>query len=260
MQNGPRAVVVVGHPESLHTLSVLLNEKETRKEDNVDQSRVPHSKRKKEFRLVYLPVSVPFHSQLLKGAVQRVKDDVKRLREKGGRLWSLKGKDLAIPIYSTLDGSDLRTGANELVDTLIDLQCTEHVNWLRATEKISRRRAGITHVIDFGPGKMSGAVSFTSKNLEGSGVQFVMAGAFQPFEEDLVVADKSVLFDSRTEAIPFALDWETEFGPSLVQRKADGKLLVDTKYTRVMGKPPIMVAGMTPTTASHQVRRPLPSM
>jgi len=57
----------VGHPESLHSLSVLLNEKETRKDDNLDQSRVPFSKRKKEFRLVYLPVSVPFHSQLLKG-------------------------------------------------------------------------------------------------------------------------------------------------------------------------------------------------
>lgn len=70
-QNGPRAVVVVGHPESLHTLSMLLNEKETRKEDSLDQSRIPHSKRKHEFRLVYLPVSVPFHSQLLKGNSQR---------------------------------------------------------------------------------------------------------------------------------------------------------------------------------------------
>lgn len=113
---------------------------------------------------------------------------------------------------------------------------------------------GITHVIDFGPGKMSGAVSFTSRNLEGSGVQFVMAGAFQPFREnDLVVADKSVLFDSRQEAIPYARDWQTEFGPRLVCRKVDNKLIVDTKYSRVVGKPPVMVAGMTPTSASHQI-------
>jgi len=65
---------------------------------------------------------------------------VKRLREKGGRLWSINGKDLAIPIYSTLDGSDLRSTTTELVDALIDLQCTEHVDWLKATAKISRRR------------------------------------------------------------------------------------------------------------------------
>lgn len=101
---------------------------------------------------------------------------------------------------------------------------------------------------------MSGAVSFTSKNLEGSGVQFVMAGAFQPFKEnDLVVADKSVLFDTRPQAIPFAREWETDFGPRVVQRTVDNKLIIETKYTRVMGKPPVMVAGMTPTSASHQV-------
>lgn len=76
---------------------------------------------------------------IFEGAVQWVRDDVKRLREKGGRLWSLKGKDLAIPLYSTLDGSDLRASASDLVDILIDLQCTEHVNWLKATEKISRK-------------------------------------------------------------------------------------------------------------------------
>lgn len=78
-------------------------------------------------------------SNLSTGAVQWVREDVKRLREKGGRLWSLRGADLAVPLYSTLDGTDLRATSRDLVDVLIDLQCTEHVDWLKATEKISRR-------------------------------------------------------------------------------------------------------------------------
>ncbi len=208
LKNGPRAVVVVGHPESLHRLSVLLNEKETRKEDQLDQSRVPFSKRKREFRLVYLPVSAPFHSTLLRGAVNLVKEDINHLKEHGGSFWAIEGKDLMIPVYSTKDGQDLSLSGKELISQLIELQCTEYVDWLKATERISRTNHGITHVIDFGPGGSSGPCNFTSKNLEGSGVQFIMAGAFEPIGRKLFVADKACLFDTRKENIPFAPNWE----------------------------------------------------
>ena len=41
--------------------------------------------------------------------------------------------------------------------------------------------------------------------------------------------------------------WTSEFAPSL----AGGR--IDTKFSRLVGKPPVIVAGMTPTTSFHGV-------
>jgi len=84
--------------------------------------------------------------------------------------------------------------------------------------------------------------------MEGAGVQVIAADCFNTGATKL--KDKSLLFDSRREAITFAVNWEMEFGPKLIQRNHDGKVLVDTKFTRLLGKPPLMMAGMTPTTVN----------
>ena len=39
------------------------------------------------------------------------------------------------------------------------------------------------------------------------------------------------------------------FRPKLVRRACDGKIIVDTKFTKAMGKPPVLMSGMTPTTS-----------
>jgi fatty acid synthase subunit alpha, fungi type len=51
-------------------------------------------------------------------------------------------------------------------------------------------------------------------------------------------------------ALPFAPNWAREYAPKIVRRQSDGKLFVRTKFTDVVGRPPLLVAGMTPTTTN----------
>jgi len=50
--------------------------------------------------------------------------------------------------------------------------------------------------------------------------------------------------------VKFAQDWSQEFAPKLT-RTFDGKIHIDTRFSQLMGKPPLMVAGMTPTTVNE---------
>ncbi|KAB2838423.1 DUF1729 domain-containing protein, partial [bacterium] len=122
------------------------------------------------------------------------------------------------------------------------------VHWERATAEAHGDK-GISHVLDFGPGESVGIGAITARNKEGTGVQVILAGALQG---DRGLGDKSTLFDANPKSVRFAPNWERDFGPKLV-RLADGSLMVDTRFTRLLGKPPVMVAGMTPTTANEQI-------
>src|SRR6201999_2635277 len=62
------------------------------------------------------------------------------------------------------------------------------------------------------------------------------------------VGYKPELFDRDSEhAVKFAVDWVKEHGPKLIKTSV-GQTYVDTKMSRMLGLPPVMVAGMTPST------------
>lgn len=148
---------------------------ETPKAKGEDQSRIPFTKRKKEFSLKYLSVTVPFHSKhLLTKSLdliasdieaESINFDVSKLQFPG----MISSLFTYLAVYSTADGSDLRK-TTHLTAELIRLQCVEYVNWIKTTEHASLRN-GVTHIIDFGPGQTAGIGSLTSRNIEGSGVQ-----------------------------------------------------------------------------------------
>lgn len=245
LRNGPRNAVVVGHPEALHALNKLLHTAEAGRAATGDQTRVPFSKRQLEFRSVYLNVSAPFHSQLLlQSAAAPLTADVRAL----ALTW--KAAALRVPVYSTVDGSDLRKSA-DLLTELLRMQTVQPVDWPLATAAISRA-GGVTHVVDFGPG---GSGNTLARNLLGHGVQVVMAGVAQAPDEGAVGAacGKWALTESRASALPAAPHWAVQYAPRLVRRQGDGKLIVHTRMTDLLGKPPLMVAGMTPTTVSAPI-------
>ncbi len=111
-----------------------------------------------------------------------------------------------------------------------------------------------THAIDFGPGGLSGIGPLTARNLEGRGVRVVVVG-----DKAKGVAE---LFDA--QRIKTEQWWSKKFSPALVKTRSvvslcctahiltlhtsDGTIHIDTPFSRLLGKPPIMVAGMTPTT------------
>eukprot|EP00741_Cyanophora_paradoxa_P008217 tig00000025_g7952.t1 len=231
--NGPRAVNLAGHPESLHAVKEALRKEEAKG----DQSRIPFSKRKLEFTTVFLSVSVPFHSPLCKAACDLVRADCKRLAIE------FKAADLQIPVYSTLDGSDLRKSA-DLTGELIDLQCIQPVNYPAALAEAVPAK-GVTHLLNYGPGEGN----MTARLKVGSGVAVVGCNQFKATAS---LQDKSALFNSAQGSIQYAADWGAEFGPKLV-RLGDGTLMMDTKFTRAIGKAPVMLAGMTPCTVAEPI-------
>lgn len=95
LYNGPRTFIVTGPAKSLYGLVTSL--RKVRAASGSDQSKTPYSLRKPVFSTRFLAVGVPYHSEYMKGATERVMQDLN-----GEELW--KPKDLAIPVYHTEDG------------------------------------------------------------------------------------------------------------------------------------------------------------
>lgn len=232
--NGPRAIICTGTPQSLYGLNVAL--RKLKADLTVDQTRVPHSQRRIRFSSRFLPVMVPFHSQSLSGVASLLDEDVK------SRGLSFDNAKLGIPVYNTNTGDDLRS-SKSLTRELCDMICTLPVKWELAT-KFDR----ITHLIDFGPGGASGIGGLTHKNKEGTGVQVVLAGTLDAQKEELL--DKSTIFEFDSSAVTYAPNWAELYRPRLLRIKRTGEIHVDTPFSRLLGKPHLMVAGMTPATVS----------
>ncbi|CEJ80347.1 Putative Fatty acid synthase beta subunit dehydratase [[Torrubiella] hemipterigena] len=230
--NSPRNLVVTGPPSSLYGLNTQL--RKLKAPTGLDQTRVPYTERKVRFSNRFLPITAPFHSQYLTEATNMIDEDLKHI--------SIDSKALGIPVFDTNTGKDLRAEVTgNVVPALVRLITRDPVNWETATVF-----PNATHILDFGPGGVSGLGTLTSRNKEGTGVRVILAGSVEGTASD--VGYKPELFDrDEDKAVRYAIDWVKEFGPRVVQTSS-GKKFVDTKMSRLLGLPPVMVAGMTPCT------------
>lgn len=268
LKNAPAINIVVGHPESLFQLVAMLHRAELPPKSNTDQNRVPHSKRKRAFTCRFLQVSVPFHhSTLLSQVAEAMIKDAANLN------FELDAKRMAVPVYGS-DGLNVDSNTRfpltlrdspEFLRNLVTMTCVSAVDWVHACLPIAVER-GVTHLVDFGHGGVGGIGALCARNLNGSGIQIIAAGASAPKFADapagsaanqqptgpVIIQDKSALFSTDDSSVVFAKRWATDFAPRLIL-STDGKPLLETRYTRALGKPPVMVAGMTPTTVSHEL-------
>ncbi|KAL7749388.1 fatty acid synthase alpha subunit Lsd1 [Sorochytrium milnesiophthora] len=241
--NGPRNVVVVGPPQSLYGLLLRLRKYQPASED---ESRVPFSKRGVRFSARFLAVGAPFHTPYLSSAVDTIYADVK------AAAGEFCAADLSMPVVSPCDGSDISHRATltdaSLTRHLVELICTHPVDWIQATSALP-----VTHIVDFGPGGLSGVGVLTHRYKEGTGTQIVLATVTNKDIDDTYhgIQGREALFDLRPSTARSAPNWATDFGPRLL-RTADGRIHIDTKFSRLLGKPPVMVAGMTPTTVNAE--------
>lgn len=225
LYNGPRAFVVTGPARSLYGLVTSL--RKIRAPSGLDQSKIPFSQRKAVFSVRFLTVGVPYHSSYLDGVTEKVfETDLQ-----GQELWT--PADLAIPVYHTEDGSDLRSLSTSLTKSLCDQIFTMPIHWAKATGFPETA----THAVDFGPGGLSGIGGLTARNLDGRGVRVIIIGEKGKGSSELY----------STSAPKYEVWWSKKYAPQLV-KTADGVIHIDTPFSRLLGKPPIMVAGMTPTT------------
>ncbi|KAF8271214.1 fatty acid synthase [Lactarius quietus] len=149
----------------------------------------------------------------------------------GEELWT--PEELQIPVYNTEDGSDLRTHTGSLTRSICDQIFTKPLHWPKATDLPECA----THVVDFGAGGVSGIGPLTARNLDGRGVRVIVIG-----DKGKGDAEFYSVSGVRVEQ-----SWTKKWIPSLV-KTSDGKIHINTPFSRLLGKPPIMVAGMTPTT------------
>ena len=232
LSNSARNFVVTGPPISLYGLNLRL--RKVKAPTGLDQTRVPFTDRKSRFVNRFLPITSPFHSTYLTEAYKHVIEDLKDI--------DISVRDLKIPVFNTATGVDVRQeGEDNVVPALVRMITQDPVNWDKATVF-----SKATHIIDFGPGGISGLGVLTSRIKEGTGVRVILAGAIDGTNTE--VGYKTELFNRDSEhAIKYAVDWVKEHGPRLVKTSV-GQTFVDTKMSRLLGVPPVMVAGMTPCT------------
>lgn len=230
--NSARNFVVTGPPISLYGLNLRL--RKVKAPTGLDQNRVPFTQRKIRFVNRFLPITAPFHSEYLKSAFDLIAEDLEDI--------FISATSLRIPVYDTNTGEDLRKKGDEnIVPALVRMITSDPVNWENATVFDKA-----THIIDFGPGGISGLGVLTNRNKDGTGVRVILAGSMDGTNAE--IGYKPELFDRDEEhAVKYAVNWVKEFGPRLIKTSV-GQTFVDTKMSRLLGVPPVMVAGMTPTT------------
>lgn len=235
--NGGRNMVVSGPPESLYGLNLTL--RNNKAPSGSDQARIPFSERKLKFSNRFLPILAPFHSHLLEPATELILADIEAQK------LFFNSADLKIPVYDTYTGANFQDSKSDVTASVVKCITQLPVHWEKATSFES------THLLDFGPGGVSGLGVLSHRNKEGTGSRVIIAGAI-----DIAVDDdygfKQEIFNKTVDSIKWSPNWLLEYKPKLAKTKA-GKVYVDTKFSRLLGRPPLMVPGMTPTTVNTEI-------
>ena len=247
--NSTRQVVVSGAPRLLELLRKTMGDRRVAPGDN--QPRTPFSERLMDFRSVFLPMTVPFHSPLLADTVPMILQDCAKLGLGLGADATLK-----LPLFSTYDGSTVTAAGGALLEELIALIATRSMNWAAVTDRFaaaSGSGGGNSTILDFGPGGPSPAASLSARNTVGTGVNVYMSTlaslGYRQIATKPAMRTLDELFSAPVTVNP---NWRA-YEPKIVTRNADGQAFVSTKFTEILGKRPIVIAGMTPTTSINGV-------
>ncbi|KAI1179922.1 enoyl reductase domain of FAS1 [Nemania sp. FL0916] len=222
--------VIAGPPSSLRGLVTRLRELCAPKD--LDQSKIPYSRRKPVAEMQYLPINCPFHSPYLSSAADRLKTRV-------ASLWAEPAKigDLLIPTMDSESGVDMRKSYDAetpLTNLLIDAIATKVVNWPKSLRNESGSHP--SHIISMGTGRFS---DLALQNLDGYGTRVIDGSRGEIFTQSLSGSSLS------------PISWEKQFKPRIVA--AFHGSIVETRLNSILKSPPIITAGMTPTTASTEL-------
>src|SRR3989338_5125339 len=217
--------IVSGDANSLIYLRGLVREREEADAKKQKQGALEGQ----PFRVTweYLPTSGQFHhSETQRPAIDRLMADMGRLGI------SFDAGELRIPVFSTLDGSNLQDSVDLLAD-LIHLQFTDHMMFRAAMGPAQTE--DVAYVVDLGSG-----------DLTARSARSVVRG-FGPYVVPVSTPrGRTEVYDTRPDRVPHGENW-SRFRPGLV-RLPDGHVELDTRYTQFTGRRPIFGGGMTPTT------------
>lgn len=188
-----------------------------------------YSKRQKEVTTSFLRTSSPFHSPLLATAVEAIVSDCANMAP----FTSLFATRLSFPVVSTLDGSIMHTIA---LPELVRLQATQVCDFVRTADRMK----AAPYIVELGVGDITALIS---PLVAGNGTTVLPC--------HLRVKEAGLSFPRLVARSKKNPNWGDVYAPRLIER--NGEVVVDTLFTRLTGRPPIMMAGMTPTTSFYGI-------
>jgi fatty acid synthase subunit beta len=119
--------------------------------------------------------------------------------------------EVAFPVFATDSGKNLQEEAEgtNLVPLLVHMITHQKVHWEKAT-----MFTGATHIIDFGPGGLSGLGSLTHRNKDGTGVRIIIAGSL---EGGGGIGGQGEIFERGEGGVRYNVDWVKSYRPQLVK-------------------------------------------
>jgi fatty acid synthase subunit beta len=153
-------------------------------------------------------------------------------------------QQLLIPVYHTRTGQDLREANEDILHLAFDAIAREICDWPTAIASPSdgnARRPFVSHIVVFDRG---GLGSLVKKIKEGQGVRVIQAADLDSRDPEIGTM-KDLFSPYSLESSAKSQAWGQRFQPRLTTGVNVG---LETRLTRLLGTPPIMVAGMTPTT------------
>jgi fatty acid synthase subunit alpha len=109
----------------------------------------------------------------------------------------------SMPLLIFVSGTDLRECNESLTRSLCDQIFTQPIHWTTATAFPETA----THVVDFGPGGLSGIGSLTARNMEGRGIRTIIIGEKGKGASELY----------RVAGVSYEAWWNKTFAPRLVK-------------------------------------------
>lgn len=211
VKNSRNHIVLSGYPEDMEAVQ------------NQAQKESQRSKKMREMKerggsvfapiAEYLDVTVPFHSPIMKPAVEQVE------------AWA---KDAGLDA--------------ELALNLANAVLVEPVDWAnQIAEVLNNVNARELYVLDMGPGEVLGKL--TNVLLQGSGAGVVEVGTMN--------ARTKASTTSAAEAELLRTGCWADFAPRVIDTPAGKKVV--TKFSKLTGKAPVLLAGMTPTTVDPEI-------
>jgi fatty acid synthase len=222
VRNTPNRAVLSGLPHALAGLRRHLDG--LRAADEAARKARQRGGAPLTFQWEVVPVGAPFHVPLQ----QAMRDEMATTAAAMGLGWG----PLRLPVFDAKTGERMVADAG-LAGRVLDRQFLDPVDWTGTISRLAET-CRPTHVIDVGPDV--GVARLTASVLRGRGVPVIAAA--EP-------AGQEALFTVGARP-PEASDWSV-YAPVQVTLP-DGAVAVETRYTRLTGHAPIILAGMTPTT------------
>ncbi len=228
--NTPRRIVVGGPPATLALLRARLATQA--REEAEQRRRGQRGGAPLQFGWTPLTVDVAFHTPGLREPCALLRA---QLAADPGALPDPAA--LALPVLAPGDGRDLRADG-DLATAIATSQLVATVRW----DVVSQRLAatGADWVLDFGPGLDVAAL--TAENLRGHGARTLALASPEGRRRLTSPGASPAGPDVRYAA----------FAPGVVELP-DGRRHLDNRYARHTGRPPVILAGMTPTTSDAPI-------